>query len=205
MPKIIDHEARRKELARAAWRVIRRHGLEGATVRNVAKEAGMSVGSLRHYFKSQSELLAFSMRLISERVEKRIFQLQEQGLTGDIRADVTRMLEEVLPLDEERVSESIVWLGFVSRALVDPALAPLSAEVHESMLRFMRMLAEALLALLPDRTGLDAELEARRLQALLDGIVVHALGNPDSVTPETIRRILAYHLDQMLQRPLGTR
>jgi len=195
MPKIIDHDARRKQLAEAAWRVIRRHGLEGASVRNVAREAGMSLGSLRHYF----ELLAFSMRLIGERVEERIVKLHQTGLTGDIRTDVTRIVEEVLPLDEERVSESIVWLGFVSRALVDPTLAPLAAEIHESLLRLMRLLTEALITLVPDKAGIDAELEARRLQALVDGLVVHALSHPASVTPDVMRRTIAYHLEGMLK------
>ena len=79
MPKIVDHEARRKELAEAAWRVIRREGLEGASVRNVAKEAGMSLGSLRHYFATQSELLAFSMRMVGERVKERIKKTGNDG------------------------------------------------------------------------------------------------------------------------------
>lgn len=67
VPKVIDIEARREELAQALWRVIQREGLEQASVRNVAHEPEMSVGALRHYFGSQEELLAFAMRLVIER------------------------------------------------------------------------------------------------------------------------------------------
>jgi len=195
MPKIVDHEARRKELAEAAWRVIRREGLEGASVRNVAKEAGMSLGSLRHYFATQSELLAFSMRMVGERVKERIKKLE---MTGDIRADFERIIEETLPLDDERVSESIVWLGFVGKALVDESLGELAAEIHEALYGLFRKLADALIRFGSCRPDADAELEARRLHALVDGLVVHALTNPRSVDPDTIRRTIAYHLSGLM-------
>lgn len=63
------------ELAEAVWRVIRRDGLEHASVRNVAREAGLSMGSLRHYFSTQSELLIFALRLVIERIDRRLATL----------------------------------------------------------------------------------------------------------------------------------
>ena len=62
VPKIVDPEQRRHELGEAALRVIHRDGIHGASLRNVAKEAGMSMGALRHYFDSQAEMLMFSSR-----------------------------------------------------------------------------------------------------------------------------------------------
>ena len=41
MPKIVDHEARRAELAEAVWRLASRDGLEAVTLRGVAAEAGL--------------------------------------------------------------------------------------------------------------------------------------------------------------------
>ena len=58
MPKIVDHDKQRQRVAEApagdseGW-------TRKATVRNIAEEAELSVGSLRHYFTSQAELLAF--------------------------------------------------------------------------------------------------------------------------------------------------
>ena len=48
MPKVVDHAARREQLAAALWRVVVRDGVEAASLRRVAAEAGWSVGSLRH-------------------------------------------------------------------------------------------------------------------------------------------------------------
>lgn len=64
MEKINKFEVQREKIVRATWAVIRREGLENASVRNVAQEANLSVGSLRHYFSTQSDLLVYSMELI---------------------------------------------------------------------------------------------------------------------------------------------
>jgi len=119
MPRLVDHTARREELAEAVWRVIRRDGLERASVRNVAREAGRSPGSLRHFFTTQSELMAFSMRLVAERARAR---LESRRPSGDVRRDVEGLIAEVLPLDAERRTEAEVWLAFAGQALVDPTL-----------------------------------------------------------------------------------
>jgi DNA-binding transcriptional regulator YbjK len=76
MPKLVDPDQRRSELAQAVWTVIRRDGLQRASVRNVAREAGLSMGSLRHYFASQSELLCFAMQLVGDRARARVAALE---------------------------------------------------------------------------------------------------------------------------------
>lgn len=82
MPKVVDHEQWRREIAEAVWRVIRRNGVEGASVRTVAEEEGWLAGALRHYFGTQSELLDFAIELAAERIRQRIGALE---LTDDPR------------------------------------------------------------------------------------------------------------------------
>ena len=48
MPKIVDHETRREEIAEALWRVVRRDGVRAASVRTIAAEAGWSPGAVRY-------------------------------------------------------------------------------------------------------------------------------------------------------------
>jgi AcrR family transcriptional regulator len=128
MPKVVDAVRRRRELAEAVWRVIRRDGLEQASVRNVAREAGLSMGSLRHYFRSQDELMAFALRMVIERIEQRIAALDPQD---DPRRRAERVLSELLPMDADRRAENEVWLAFTARALVDPDLRALRDEGYE--------------------------------------------------------------------------
>src|SRR3712207_8392462 len=119
MPRVVDPAERRADLAEAVWRVVRRNGLDGASVRAVAREAGLSMGSLRHYFGTQSELLIFAMRMVIDRVERRVGDLR---VPDDPRGAAEIVLLELLPLDDERRAENEVWLAFTARALVDPAL-----------------------------------------------------------------------------------
>lgn len=194
MPKLVDHESRRRQLAEATWRLIRRHGLEAVSVRNVAREAGVSVGSLRHYFGSQSELLAFALKMVGERIEERLARLE---LGKELRSDIEAIIAQILPLDEERITETIIWLAFLGRAMADQNLGELAAftndQLHALFLKITRSMLRA--GLLPADT--DAELEARRLHALVDGLAVHAVSSRPPLSPETVRRVLSYHLDHV--------
>lgn len=194
MPKIVNHDQRREQLAEAAWRVIRREGLEGVSVRSVAEEAGMSLGSLRHYFMTQSELLEFSMRLVSERVNKRI---ENMAYSGNPRQDIEAIIGELVPLDEERLAECEVWLAFVGSALAHPGLRELSKEVHESLYAGFRRIVDSLIRLGMARPEIDAHLETMRFHALVDGLVVHGVTRKQTVSPEDIRQVIVYHLDRI--------
>src|SRR5262249_59625662 len=119
VPKIVDPVERRLAVAAAVWRVVRRDGLARASVRNVAREAGLSAGSLRHYFATQSELLAFTLRMIMERIERRIAALPAEP---DPRRRAELVLAELLPMDAERAAENEVWLAFTAPAIVHPDL-----------------------------------------------------------------------------------
>lgn len=80
MPKKIDHKARKQEIAKATWKVIMEGGVEAASVRNIAKEANLSLGSLRHYFTTQDELLNYAMELVKSRCKDRIMEVIRQPL-----------------------------------------------------------------------------------------------------------------------------
>ena len=78
MPKIVDHELQRDTFAEAAMRLIAQKGLEGVTMRAVATEAGLSYGSLFHYFDSKEELLMHAVRTTIEKQTQRVDQLSTQ-------------------------------------------------------------------------------------------------------------------------------
>jgi AcrR family transcriptional regulator len=194
MPKVVDPARRRQEVVAAVWRVIRRDGLDRASVRNVAREAGLSTGSLRHYFATQPELLAFTLRTIIERIEERI--AASPPTDGDPRERAVRVLHELLPMDAERAAENQVWLAFTARALVSPELRALCEEAHDALRSGCRILVESLA---PDA---DTELETDRLHALVDGLAVHAALHPRITTPARMRAALAAHLDDLRTRDL---
>jgi AcrR family transcriptional regulator len=197
MPKLVDHERRRSQLAEAVWTVIRRDGLERASVRNVAREAGWSMGSLRHYFASQSELLCFAMQLVGERARARIAALEP---AADPRRAAERLLHELVPLDDERRAEAEVWVAFSGRALVDPQQRAIHERIHDELNRACTLAIEALVDAGLTKEGLDVALEAGRLHALLDGLALHAVMRPAKVPPSRIIAVIARHLDTLQAR-----
>lgn len=60
MPKIVDHDAYRKELARKAADIFTRHGYSSLGIRQIADELGISKSLLYHYFSGKEDLFAAS-------------------------------------------------------------------------------------------------------------------------------------------------
>ena len=187
MPRLIDADTRRHDIARATWRLILREGLGAVSVRNVAREARLSTGSVRHSFGTQAELLTFAMAAIGERLTERLAALEPAATALDAAAGV---LAELLPLDEERRHEAAVWLAFVARARVDPELREIGERADETLRAIVRQALDPLALA-------DAELAIEDTHALVDGLALHAVLQPGRPAPETMRRVLRAHLERL--------
>ncbi|WP_413248000.1 TetR/AcrR family transcriptional regulator [Sinomonas flava] len=128
MPKIVDHDQRRVELVGATWRIIAERGLDGATMRDIAAEAGFANGALKPYFPTKDQLLDFAFEHIVAQTNARMAAATE-GRTG---LDALRAYcHEILPLDDERLSEARVAIAFWQKALRDPSKAAVHARSME--------------------------------------------------------------------------
>lgn len=125
MPKIVDHTRRKRELIDSAWRVIARRGVTGATMRDIAAEAGFSNGALKPYFSTKHELLNATYSYVFERTNERVARVVRQR-TG--LAAVLAFGREVLPIDETRRDEARVVIAFWQEAALDPVLARANSE-----------------------------------------------------------------------------
>ncbi|GAA1482120.1 TetR/AcrR family transcriptional regulator [Gordonia sinesedis] len=198
MPKLIDRDARRAEIAEAVWRIVLRDGVSAVSIRDVAAEAGISAGSLRHVFATKQDLLASSMRLIAQRVDARVrAHLTDPDPLGRAEA----VLAEVLPFDDERRVEMHVNLALVTEAVAYPELATAALEAHDGLRELCRAVVESLARHGLVAPGVDPATEAMHLHALIDGLAVHLLlGRNDS--PTAVRRLVHDHLVG-LSRPQG--
>jgi AcrR family transcriptional regulator len=172
MPKVVDHEERRAEVAAAVWRIVSRDGLEAATVRRVAAETAMSTSVVSHYFAGKDDLLRLAFRIVVERGRDRALAQSAEG--GRARA----LLVTALPIDAERRAEARVWFAFLGLAVSRPELA---AEQRRAYAQWRTALANALREE-GLRDGLDAEAEAAGLIALVDGLTVQATFAPRRMT-----------------------
>jgi len=120
MPKIVDHQQRRQELAELAVRVIQRDGPENATIRKIAKEGGFSVGVLTHYFADKDALVAFTFQWVAAKSFKELAVVLQAVPPGMTR--VQAALEFMVPGPGTH-SFMAVWLSLWGGAVHNPVLA----------------------------------------------------------------------------------
>ena len=198
MPKIVDAEARRQEVVQAVFRIIAGDGLERASLREVADEAGLAVGSVRHYFSSSDELLVFSFATVVDRIAFRLeaalreAEATSQG-TAERHSAVLNLLGQFLPLDEESAVDACVWMAFRQAARINEVFAGEAERSHRTVAAIVGRL---IVLLSPDEAESPHHLvtEAERLLATLDGLCMHALLQPDWMTAQMCSDVLTAHL-----------
>ena len=169
MPKRVDHESRRDEVAAVAEQVIADRGLE-VGLRDVARAGGWSTSVVTHYFDGKEALLERTMHRSIERAGQRV---EARVAAGEPR--LRAVIEESLPLDTPRRRRWRLFLVFFGRAVHHLPLRRHQQRRHSG---FRTMLARLLAAELAGHPERDPELEARRLFALLDGVALQAVFEP---------------------------
>ncbi len=188
----------RERLLEAAARCFGRRGYQGASINEIAAEAGFSKGALYWNFASKEELF-FS--LLDERVDRRLGALFE--LTGsasadqDISAELSRRLSAVLDENRDLV---LLFHEYSAMAVRDPKLrvsyVSRNARLREGIARAIEARHQTL-GVVP---SLPAEQIATAAIALADGLSIEQLTDPDSVPPELLGQILSLIEDGMAAR-----
>jgi AcrR family transcriptional regulator len=176
VPKVVDHAQRRRELVAATWAVVAAEGIEAATVRRIAEEAGCTTGRITHYFADKEEVLVAALRQVHRAAGKRM--LAAIGPRSGLEA-LRAVLAEALPLDQERILEWRVWLAFWGSAATS---ASLQAEQHERYREWRGLLKRVLAG--AQRDGqLPADIDLDRLVdqivALVDGFGLQGVLDPE--------------------------
>lgn len=200
MPKIVDHDSTRAEVAEAAQRVIARVGIAAATLREIADEAGCTTGKLAHYFPDKDALLLFALRSTTVRFGQRVF---ERGARGADR--IRAVLEQALPLDRERQLQWEVWIAFWGQAVGNAELAAEQLQLYRG---YRQLLEDLVREGQADGTvvrSVDAGDEADRLVALVDGIAFQAVFDRHRWPAARQLEFVDAHLRNVVKKRAGTR
>lgn len=170
MPKIVDHEQRREEIALIACRVVAEHGFDQATILRIAREAGYTTGMVAHYFDSKQDIIIAALRLILRRIEER--------LTRPARAQLLALLTEALPVDAERSIECAFYMAFWGQVSADKRLRRINAWVHREYMRlFQRCLEQGW----PESSAWPDSVREQVLRSLvtfINGVTASAVAAP---------------------------
>ena len=177
-PRLTAAERSEQALA-AARRLILAGGIEAASVRNVAAEAGMATGSLRHIFPSHESLFIALMSDNATRAATRIQEVFARELAAGtpVRDTFLAVLHEVLPLDDASRTDFIVQLALMTG---HPDSAPIREAVASAGEQLDQLCANTVVKLRPDlEPNRDATAElVTDLRVALDGIALRCLENP---------------------------
>jgi AcrR family transcriptional regulator len=179
-------DARRREILAGARTCFARHGYEGATVRRLEEETGLSRGAIFHHFRDKESLF---LAVAEDDAAAMVATVAEHGLVQVMR-DLQAHADE---------PDSAGWLGTqleVSRKLrTDPEFAKRWAARAEAIAtatrdRLHRQREAGVL-----RADVPVDVLAQFLELAFDGLVLHlAMGRPaDDLGPlldlveETVR------------------
>jgi len=182
------------EVVEATGRVIAREGLEGASLRSIARELGVTTGVLTHYFRDKEDLLGFVQASIFGGLEASNRPLLDQGPDVDLTIEA---LMRILPNSPRNIDWWKVWLGFTVAALSRPdraeAHADKYADLRRHWVKVMRRLQSAGLL----KSDIDPVIEAETLVCLVDGIGVQAVISPKALPARKQRALLRAYFSKI--------
>lgn len=185
MPKVVDHAARRDEIAQIACRVVAEYGFERATVARIARAAGYTTGMLAHYYESKQEIILAALRLMLMRIEERLTRTREGP-----ESDLVDVLSEALAIDEQRFMESAFWMAFWGQISADKKLKKINVWVHRE---YMRLFARCFAEHWHEWSGWPAAVQDRVLRStviFMNGLTASAVTSPsDWAAPVQIEQL----------------
>ncbi|CDN92615.1 choline-binding transcriptional repressor BetI [Agrobacterium tumefaciens] len=155
-------DIRRAELRRAAFEVLQREGMAGATLERVAAQAGASKGIVLHYFANKQELFEHAMREANVKLKEEVVARLNKASNPRERLDA--IIEG--NFDERFFQPSIchAWLSLCAEVPREPQLARIQKVIHA---RMRSNLLSALVHLLPKE---ECGIVALAITTLIDGL-----------------------------------
>lgn len=178
----LEPELRKAKLIEATLVCLKRHGFQGASIRKICAEAGVSVGLINHHYAGKDELVAEAY----------------MAITGQVMTLLRGAVADAAP--GARAGLSAFFHGSFSPELLDPQLldawlafwgavrtADSINRAHEHSYSEYRAAIRKLLGGLAQEEGwtdFDTDLASISLSALLDGLWLESGINPGAFTPQ---------------------
>ncbi len=123
MPQVKEayREARRKQIIDAAYRCFAEKGFQKATMRDICKEANLSVGAVYNYFRSKDDIIAAS----GEEDQKRITTMISLAAAADVEDPLRNLIRVFMPYanQPQMARDAVVGFDLCSQSSRDPEIA----------------------------------------------------------------------------------
>jgi AcrR family transcriptional regulator len=164
---------RRTQLTEAAARVIARKGYVAATLRDVAREAGTSTGTLNYYYEGKDALFAATLRAASERYQGEL--AAAVAAAGSPRDKLVAMARVATPATAAGREGHALWIDFWAQAARDESLRDLNERIYDRWRRDIAAIVREGQAAGAFAPAADPAAFARGYAAVIDGLATHVV------------------------------
>lgn len=189
MPRLVNHAEQHERILSALWEVVEESGADAVSVRTVAAHAGMSKSSLAHYFPSVGDLVAAAIEQVMDNSQR---QLQRLDLADPSPETLVKALSVAVPDTPARRRQAQLWLHLA---------ADHAGDHRQTLHRLNERVADSISAGLQDwqgrgrlQPGRSVDVETARLHALIDGLSLQVVTEPQRMTSARVRQILTQHV-----------
>jgi len=105
----------------SAITVIARDGLDALSIRRVAAEAGVAIGTVQYYWPTRAELVLAALQRTAHRQQTRAMATPQKST---ILATLVARLSLLLPRDDPSREEAVAWVALAAAAARDPLVGP---------------------------------------------------------------------------------
>lgn len=201
MRHVVDHDERRNALAEAVFAVIRRDGINAASVRAVAAEAGWTRGVIAHYFKDRDDLLLYAYRLA---IRNTCDLVREASKDMSPLEALAFALCRMLPVDDSSAINFQIWLGFMGRVADEPDLGRSVLHEHQDLRALVGELALRWIDSEARSVDVSVDELTEELFVHIDGLGVTAALNPSRYSPTRLQADVQAYLESHLRRATVT-
>lgn len=195
MPRPTVAPVRRTQIVDAVVEILSTEGWDGLTLRRISEVSGLSNGAMSHFAGRKGEMVAEATRRHFKQYIERTEAVMEGGAPYE---RLEKWIHDIVAPGEENEREWACWLALWGRAPFDPLIQEELAQVygtHSS--RLAEIIREGIAG--GQFAPCDPEHVADETVALIDGLAMRRIVDPESVPPERVRSIAQRHLDAALR------
>lgn len=180
-----EHVNNKQRILDVAANLVMERGVKGTSLADIAREAGISKGTLFYYFAAKDDLV-FELTEqhfdnITRGLLKRVEQMQGESLEKILYESLTAIITA-----EDRGKLNLYLL---QEAVIDNAA--LRARFRATYREYQSLVAQFLFMVTPDTTPDKVRALSRILVALLDGLIIQWLLEPEDIPVDRIAKIIS--------------
>lgn len=137
--KVRKRDIRKREIAQSAIEALKLYGYARTTLRDIAAQSDMSMGSLHYYFEDKDELLIYCVRQYKSDFVRAI-SASVDGISspGDIKTAFCKALANTIA---EEAELHRLWYDIRNQAMFDASFVPVIRDIEDQLIEMMSPLA----------------------------------------------------------------